>query len=155
MGLLSREAILKADDLPRRLVSVPEWGGEVFVRTLSGTERDAFEASFVKVKGRGRHRTQERDPTNYSAKLAALCVCDEQGKRLFSERDVAALAAKSSAALNRIVGEAMALNGMTEEAVEEAEGNSETGRNGTSISPSPATSAAPSENCSPASAPTS
>ena len=45
MNILSKEAILAADDLPREKVNVPEWGGEVLVRTMSGTDRDAFEAS--------------------------------------------------------------------------------------------------------------
>ncbi len=41
-----------ADDLPRETVSVPEWGGEVLVRTMSGTDRDAFEASLLEKDGR-------------------------------------------------------------------------------------------------------
>lgn len=147
MAVLTRDAILAAADLPRKLVPVPEWGGEVWVRTLPGTERDAFEASLWKAKGRGRNRETVRDATNYSAKLAALAICDEQGKRLFSEVDVAALARKSSAALNRVVGEAMALNGMTEDAVEDAEGNSGTAPSGGSTSSSPDSSVAPSASC--------
>ena len=43
--MLNREAILSSVDLPKELVSVPEWGGDLYVRTLNGTERDAFEAS--------------------------------------------------------------------------------------------------------------
>jgi len=33
MNILSKDAILAADDLPRETVNVPEWGGEVLVRT--------------------------------------------------------------------------------------------------------------------------
>ena len=44
---LNREAILAAEDLPRELVEVPEWGGAVYVRALTGAERDQFEASKI------------------------------------------------------------------------------------------------------------
>ena len=47
MNILSKEAILAADDLPREIVSVPEWGGQVCVRTMTGTDRDAFETSLL------------------------------------------------------------------------------------------------------------
>ena len=47
MNILSKDAILAADDLPRETVHVPEWGGDVYVRTMSGTDRDAFETSLI------------------------------------------------------------------------------------------------------------
>lgn len=134
MAVLTAKAILEADDLPRKLVPVTEWGGEVYVRTLSGTERDAFEASLVKVVGKGKNRTTERDATNFTAKLAALCICDEQGKRLFTNSQIVELGKKSSAALSRVVAVAMELNGVTDEAVESAEGNSESAPSDSSIS---------------------
>lgn len=140
MALLSKEAILKADDLPRELVAVAEWGGEVYVRTLRGSERDAFEASNVKVTGKGRKRETTPMMANFRARLAALCMCDEEGKRLFSDADAVALGQKSASALDRVADVALRLNGMTEESIEEAEGNSESARNGVSTSPSPAIS---------------
>jgi len=42
---LNKEQILRADDLKTEEVDVPEWGGSVRVRVLTGTERDAFESS--------------------------------------------------------------------------------------------------------------
>ncbi len=45
--MLTREQILQSDDLPRETVQVPEWGGEVQVRTMTGTDRDAFVASLI------------------------------------------------------------------------------------------------------------
>ena len=47
--MLTREQILGSDDLKRQTVAVPEWGGDVFVRMLTGGERDAFEVSAVDV----------------------------------------------------------------------------------------------------------
>lgn len=113
MGILNRDSILKADDLPREEVQVPEWGGSVLVRTMSGSERDRFEANHLK--------NPDRD---VRARLAVATVCDEAGKPLFSEADVATLGTKSAAALDRILPVAMKLNGIGKRDIEELEGNS-------------------------------
>lgn len=116
MALLSKNDILSADDRKTKLVPVPEWGGDVLVRTLSGRERDEFEASTVKTnKGK-----QEQNFDNFRARFVALCVVDEQGNRLFATRqEVAMLGNKSVAALQRVFNAAQELNGMTEADVEE------------------------------------
>ena len=41
MTLLSKSAILCANDLQTEDVDVPEWGGTVRVRSFTGRERDA------------------------------------------------------------------------------------------------------------------
>ena len=84
--MLTREQILQCDDLPKETVKVPEWGGEVQVRTMTGTDRDAFEASLIGKEGR---------LENVRARLVSLAVCDESGNRLFGDADVAALGAKA------------------------------------------------------------
>ena len=115
MAMLTREMILGAVDLPREAVVVPEWGGEVWVRGLSGAERDAYEASVLEMKGRGYTIRLE----NARAKLASLAMCDEQGKRLFLDADVHALGGKSAAALNRVFEVASRLSGLGERDIEE------------------------------------
>ena len=47
--LLTRDLILKADDIQTREVEVPEWGGTVLIRALTGTERDAYEAEAYRL----------------------------------------------------------------------------------------------------------
>lgn len=116
--LLTREQILKTDDLPRETVEVPEWGGSVCVRTLTAAERDRFELQFADSKDKGR-------PRLLRAPLVALTACDETGKPIFSVEDIAALAAKSSAALGRVFDVASKLCGMSKADVEELEKNSE------------------------------
>lgn len=116
MAHLSRDAILKAQDLKREAVEVPEWGGSVLVRQMTASERDRFEARlFV---GDGATRTINQD--NLRAKLCALCIVDEQGKRMFEDADIAALGGKSAAALNRVFDVAQRINGMGAEAVDDA-----------------------------------
>jgi hypothetical protein len=109
--MLTREQILQCDDLPREIVKVPEWGGEVQVRTMTGTDRDAFEASLIGKEGR---------LENVRARLVSLAVCDESGDRLFGDADIAALGAKSAKALDRVFAVAQRLNGIGAEQVEQA-----------------------------------
>lgn len=113
--ILSKEQILQAVDLPRELVAVPEWGGEVWVRGLTGAERDAFEASIVGEE-RGKDRLNLR---NVRAQLVAMSVVDEAGGRLFTDRDVAALGLKSAVALSRIVEVCQRLSGLSSTDMEE------------------------------------
>jgi hypothetical protein len=103
-----REQILTADDLPRKELPIPEWKTKVWIRTLTGGERDRFE---------GR---QSKDPfTDVRARLAVLCLVDEQGLNLFTEADIPALSAKSSKALDRVFAASVKLNGISKEDVEE------------------------------------
>jgi hypothetical protein len=124
MPLLTREQILQADDLPFEDVEVPEWGGTVRVRTLSGQERDAFEASITEQRGRNiRIR-----PENIRARLVALSVVDEEGQQLFDESDIRRLGAKSAKALDRLFSVAQRLSGISNEDVEELAKNSPDGQ---------------------------
>ena len=84
MTLLSKTAILAAQDLQTEDVEVPEWGGAVRVRSFTGRERDAFEASMVRGDGRDR----KVDLTNMRARLVGLTVIDETGQRLFTDEEV-------------------------------------------------------------------
>jgi len=83
MKLLTRDAILQAQDLPTQDVEVPEWGGTVRVRALTGAERDAFEQSIVEQRGKSTRMNLQ----NVRAKLVALTVVDENGNRIFSDAD--------------------------------------------------------------------
>jgi hypothetical protein len=103
--ILDRSAILGADDLPIEMVDIPEWGGSVYVRALTGAERDQLE------------RMISKDSVSRAA-IAALVMVDSEGKQLFSQKDVAALADKHGSALERVVNAALAFNSMTEDAIE-------------------------------------
>ncbi len=130
MGLLTRDAILSASDLSFEDVEVPEWGGTVRVKMMTGTERDAFEAGTVVRRG----KRAELNLVNVRARLVALTAVDEDGNLLFSQADVEALARKSAAGLNRVFEAARKLNGLTEEDTAEAAEVFPPGRNGDSTS---------------------
>ena len=120
-GYLTREAILAATSLPTEEVAVPEWGGTVVVRAMDGVTRDEWESSTLARQG----NVMVRNTVNIRAKLVALCVIDpETGERLFAPEDVDVLGKLSGAALARVFGVAARLGGLTDEDVEELEGNS-------------------------------
>ena len=118
MPQLDKNAILNSDDRRVEAVEVPEWGGPAYVRTLKGSERDAWEISLTSKDGK------TIDRRNARAKFASLVLCDAQGVRLFTEAEAGALGEKSSAALNRIWDAGTRINGIGDEAVAELEKNS-------------------------------
>lgn len=118
---LSKKDILAAVDVKTEPVEVPEWGGSVFVRTMTGADRDGFESSMIVVQPDG---TRKADMSNLRAKLVALTTVDEDGNRLFEVSDIDALSAKSSTALDRVFNASQKLNGLGFWAVDESAKNS-------------------------------
>jgi hypothetical protein len=90
---------------------------KLFVRTMSASERDKFEAWCIDLQ------TKQFDRSNIRARLAVLTACDEQGQRLFSNEDEKQLGTKSAAALDRIFTVATKLNGLSKSDVAELEKN--------------------------------
>ena len=109
---LGRDAILGADDLAYDTVPVPEWGGNVRIRALTGTERDRFEAE---VAGNGKRLKLD----NVRAKFVARCIVDAKDNQVFGTADVAALGRKNAAVLNRVFEACQKLSGLTDEDVDE------------------------------------
>lgn len=130
MGYLTRKEILAAQDIKTQDVAVPEWGGVVRVRGLSGAERDRFESTFITLNGTNATVTLE----GMRAHLVAMTVIDEAGNLLFSPGDVEALGAKSSGALDRVFTAAQTLSGLTKADVEALAKNSGSGPSAASTS---------------------
>jgi hypothetical protein len=122
--ILDKAAILAADDLETVEVPVPEWGGTVRVRMMTGADRDAFELSMIVFNDDG-----SRKPNwgSYRARLVAFTLVDDQGNRMFAEDEIAHVAGKSAAVISRIFEAAEKLNGLGESAVGKAEKNSVAG----------------------------
>jgi len=116
---LTRDDILNAPDIQKELVSVPGWGGEVWVKAISGTELSHFQSSMLVYHGQSTRANLE----NIHAKLVSLACVDENGQRLFTEKDIPALGKKSAECLNLVFTVAQRLAGLSNEAVDElAEG---------------------------------
>jgi hypothetical protein len=113
-----KDQILAANDTKIEKLHVPEWGVDVYIRTLTGFEGDAFDASTRDSEG-------NRIAENFTAKYCQLVMCDETGAQVFGPGDLPALSQKSNAALNRVFNAGLKLNRMSAEGIEEAEKNSE------------------------------
>lgn len=121
---LSKAAILAAKDTKISTpVPVPEWGGDVCVKTLSGTERDAFEEAYSENKMKA-----------FRCRFLVLTLCDEAGERLFSDADVQTLGGKSSVVINRLFDKAWEHNAFTSQAVDALGEDSPEGQSGDSTS---------------------
>ena len=117
---LTRAQILAKSDISTEAVHVPEWGGSVLVKAMTGTERDAFESSLVEQKKSG--NTVKMD--NIRAKLVQKTVIDPETKEcIFTVADIEELGKKSAAALDKVFSVARKLSGLTEEDIEELEKN--------------------------------
>jgi hypothetical protein len=109
--MLTRDQILGAPEPELKPIPVPEWGGEVYIKVMSGTERDRWEIlAFTDGK-------VNRD--NFRATLLVKTLCDDKGNPIFTDVDVAALSAKPSPALVRLAKTAMKVNALTDSDVDE------------------------------------
>lgn len=115
MGL--REDILAARDGKLEPLDVPEWGQKVWIRTLSGSERDALETLIYQGNKRG-------GAPNIRAEFAVRCLSDEAGERLFKDNEALLLGKKSGAALDRIFEASRRLNKFDQQDVDDLEKNS-------------------------------
>jgi hypothetical protein len=115
--MLTREQIIGAEDLGMVKLAVPEWGGDVFIKSLDGESREAMEAAIDK------HRDEKgrlKSLTVYRAVVSVHVVCDAQGCRLFADDAIPALMRKSAKALERISSVASRLNSLGEDELEAA-----------------------------------
>ena len=121
--ILSRADILGiANDIQTEEVQVPEWGGAVLIRGLTGAERDAFEATII-----GEKADKKYNFINFRSRLVAMAAVDSEGRQLFRPSDVADLGRHSAVALQRVFAVAQRLSGLSAADVEELEKNSSGG----------------------------
>lgn len=123
MGCVSREAALSPRSVRVVRVDVPEWGdgAHVFVRVLTGTERDAWEV--YSVEQQRLYRSEVGYP-GFRAALLVRCLCDEKGERIFLDTDVEELGKQPASVVSRLFDAAHKLNGISKSDVEELQKNS-------------------------------
>lgn len=118
MRVLTKNDILQAEDLKMEQVSVPEWGGDLYVSEITADARDEFEQyMFEQRKGKYAH---------VRAALVAMTLVNEQRERLFSFEDIVKLGKKSGLVLDRLFDIANKLNKLYGPERETLEKNSET-----------------------------
>lgn len=115
---LNKDDIIGASDIPVKLINVPEWGGDVYIKRQSISERDALIPIFdgfmsVKASSDGTPKMTTKDGeeaesayAKYRLYTVAFALCDENGKRLFSDEEIEPILGKKSIdAIERIYGE--------------------------------------------------
>ncbi len=111
---LTIEQILGASDQTCHKVECPEWGGHVFIRTLSADERDAWEMGL------------EKGNKSVRASLVGLSLSDEDGKALSpTPAQIKALGQKGAGPMDRIFDAVLQFNSMRKSDMEKLEKNSE------------------------------
>ena len=115
--LLGKAELLQKEKLEIEKVEF-ENGDYVYVRQMTGHERDMFEQSMLKKNkdGKGNVLSVETVMDDFRSKLAAITLCDEEGKSLLSANDYAVLGNSMSAKrLEKIINTSQKLNAITEE----------------------------------------
>lgn len=121
---LTADQILGADDLPYEDVVVPEWPdpegnpGLVQVRGLTGVERDRLEFQMAAARKDG---GGDLPDAGFRAATVGRCVVDGDGKRVFTDKQLAKLAGKSGAGLDRVFEVVSRLSGMGEDSSKKAD----------------------------------
>lgn len=130
--MLTREEIIereRARPKVERIENLPVWGGEIYVRRLSGAERDRWDMWNLahsydeddEKEGRGRAGMFRDDaPAHVRARFVVLVACDAEGQPLFAEEDVAMVAGFDHEPLQVIWERGRAFNGLGKGAEEQA-----------------------------------
>lgn len=114
MAILKREDLLKKEELKTVKVDLGK-GDFVYVRQMTGRERDRFEQSLLKQVNKKGQIVYEQSLEDFRAKLAVNTICDSEGNNLLNPEDYGTLSQHMSAArLERIVEVAQELNKITD-----------------------------------------
>jgi hypothetical protein len=133
----SATEILALKDQDTDDVYVPQWDTIVTIRSLTGTERDHYEASLVSYQrdAQGRPQVKAIELDNLRARLISLVAIDAKGERMWTPQQVLPLGEKNASALDLLFAAAQRLSNLTPPAIEaakEALGNALSGEPGSS-----------------------
>lgn len=118
MSVLNRDAILSCNDITTRNVHVPEWGGDVRIKMLTGAEREQLES---RIQAFNNNRVGKKQAVRAIA--VVMSAVSEDLQPLFTDADVEPLAQKSGAALDRIFEGVLSLNAMSKKDAADLEKN--------------------------------
>ena len=121
MGQLDKKSLLKKVELPIEKVDLG--GGDfVYVKSMTGHERDQFEQLTLKQKfdEKGAFKGFEQVQEDFRAKLVTMTVCDEKGILLLEPSDFLELSKNMGITkLEKIMMASLSLNKITEKDVED------------------------------------
>ena len=117
MGLITNaNAILGKDDFHYEEIEVPEWGGSLRLKSLSGSER----SKIIKL-------TQQQKDTadGVFEQCTIYSVVDSEGRRLFDDTEATrkVLQSKDAGVTQRIGRKILEISGLSRDALDIAEKN--------------------------------
>lgn len=107
-GYLKVEEILSARDLIEEDIECPEWGGKIRIRGLTVEAQDEY-----------RKRATVKDEVDQNLAARFLFIASVIKPRFTADR-VEQLSKKAAAPFNRVIKRCLVVNGLTEEATQEA-----------------------------------
>lgn len=119
--ILNKQDVSQAKDIVIEEHPVAEWGGSVYVRSLSAAERGLIEndaAQYKESKGKGSFAR------TFTVKMALLGMCDADGKRMFDDNEIGLLQEKNALAISAVAEHVQRLSGFSKADLEELEKNS-------------------------------
>ncbi len=113
-GYLTIDAILAADDIGKKTVDMPEWGGPVLVQGISGAARDFLADRYV-------NNVEDTTSTgaNFQRAMVAYGLLGPTADREEVIRVAEALAAKAPGSVGKLFQEIMDLSGIGQGVIEE------------------------------------
>ena len=123
---LTRDDIFALEDITIKALTIPEeipaWGGkEIYIKQLTRGIQDAYmkrRFGSTRMKQDKAARSQEIGGVQifgHDAWLFVHGVCDDEGKLLFTEKDIAELNQKSGEAIGWVASEIIVFSGMEDE----------------------------------------
>ena len=135
----TREDIFACNDTVIEKVHIKEWKMDLFVRSLSASEKAKWEFSAIDVSSNPKRNeaATKLDKTRMQTareRLVEFATCNEDGTRFFKEGDAAQIGQKNANAISTLYDAAAKLSGISQEDLEEIAKNSEADLNASSTS---------------------
>jgi len=111
--LLKKSDILNLDDSDYKTIDVPEWSGEVRLKSMSVAEQIEYE----------KMQTSE-DNNQLILTMLVLSIVDENNNRMFDKDDIVLLQEKSAHVICSLFKECIKLNSLTSKDIEDKAKNS-------------------------------
>lgn len=114
--MISIEEILAKDDAHRESVSVPEWGADILVTSMTAQERSEIEKKYSNGKA-------SSDPASFRVDILARSIKREDGSPWGTADQFKALLLKNANAVETVFEKACQVSGFTQKDVKTLEKN--------------------------------
>lgn len=104
---LTKKQIISAEDIQLIPIEVPEWQGTVYLKSISGKERDYFENIIFDTNSSTTVRLK-----NFRARFLVKSICYKDGTLIFTDEEAETLGAKNGAVIDRLYEKAQEISGM-------------------------------------------